>query len=467
MSELPLGNNMIPGNSEKSRMPSHIDTFATLQNTYSKIYSFRYDEALRNSWQYAQDMRQDTFITSKLNKRYLGTINKPWKIESVSQKKQAPEDVITFCENSVSVIPEYHNFQYSLKEAAWYGKQALDCVWGKQRTPDGEITNVVYHAPIMGDKVWFSFDGRPGVMINPIHASKFPESMIRIWERGTLLLLDDETLKSGQFIFQRNLKEDADYFSIYGAGRVTGTGVRDKIYWPWYLRNQSLGWIMEYMQRVGTDGVIVFYYEESNTASEQAAYQNASLIRERNCLVVPRRVEKGSETAATVDHIPFSGAGIEHLRSLVESYYERHIEAMILGGNRIATTSAAAKDSYDEDFKLDFTEILKWDAMCYDSAMNSYYLPRLLEKNGLEQYVRTVKYRTVVPDPTKIEMMTRLSKMLEKVELEENEVREQTGFRNPREGAAVVGGIEQMKELALVGKQFGGGSESGESGERE
>src|ERR1700733_14970067 len=66
----------------------HVLSFAAIWNNISKIYSYRWDEALRHQPENALAMRRDCYIRSLLQERALPTVNRKWQI--VGEDKKDP-----------------------------------------------------------------------------------------------------------------------------------------------------------------------------------------------------------------------------------------------------------------------------------------------------------------------------------------------------------------------------------------
>src|SRR5579862_7694969 len=58
----------------------HVLSFAAIWNNITKIYSYRWDEALRHQPENALAMRRDCYIRSLLQERALPTVNRKWQL---------------------------------------------------------------------------------------------------------------------------------------------------------------------------------------------------------------------------------------------------------------------------------------------------------------------------------------------------------------------------------------------------
>ncbi|WP_420841840.1 phage portal protein family protein [Fimbriiglobus ruber] len=147
------------------------------------------------------------------------------------------------------------------------------------------------------------------------------------------------------------------------AGRAHGVGLRDYVYWAWWLRDEMLSWLTDYMEKVGSMGLLLFYYEDGNPAAEAAAKQAAADARGKSALAVP--VPRGRDKdAAKVEVIAAQTAGAQFLVDMVDRYFERHIERLYVGQSLSAGTagsglggSGVAALHADTKFNL-----LAWDA---------------------------------------------------------------------------------------------------------
>src|SRR5579862_3764594 len=74
------GDQLIDDFLNRGEVLPHVLTFAAIWNNITKIYSYRWDEALRHQPENALAMRRDCYIRSLLQERVLPTVNRKWQI---------------------------------------------------------------------------------------------------------------------------------------------------------------------------------------------------------------------------------------------------------------------------------------------------------------------------------------------------------------------------------------------------
>jgi hypothetical protein len=63
--------------------------------------------------------------------------------------------------------------------------------------------------------------------------------------------------------------EDGEYETPEYAGRIHGVGIRSRIYWTWYQKQETLAWLMEYLER-SAGGFEIWFYPWGNDAAKKA-----------------------------------------------------------------------------------------------------------------------------------------------------------------------------------------------------
>jgi Protein of unknown function (DUF935) len=426
-------------------IPQHVVTFASVMNQFSRTYSHRYDEAIRNSTMNALAMRRDCYIRALLNERQLPTARRSWQLEVDNIRDPKQREVKDHLTKVIKAIPRFTRLRKYLMEAAWYGRYASQGLWS-QMAIDGRPSWVfgrsqegkAAHRPVNGDKLQFGFDGSLRVMVNP--TASFPNGSIVYGERAPLLILDRPEWRQ-QFIVHTHEVDDSDYFEFEMAGAVQGVGIRSQIYWAWWLRDEMLTWAIDFMQKVGTLGLLIFWYEQGNKAAKAETERMAKEASTSSALVMPRPAGKDS-IAFGVEHIPASTAGIEALRGMIADYFERHIERLVIGQTLSSGTEGSGLGGTGvADMHMDTKyQIVAFDAENIDDSLTED-LVETGKRMNFPDVDFPVRFKSVVPDPTNESKLNAITKVWAQVKFPEDEVRNLTGVRGPEEGEQSVGGM--------------------------
>jgi hypothetical protein len=420
----------------------HVYSFNALYQTYSRTYSYRFDEALRHMPQNALAMRRDVYIEALLQERFLPTSQRNWSIWVPNPADPRQAEVAKCTTNAIRAIPRFNSLRLNLLYAGWYGRYGVH-LGLHQRRLDGHVRwTVNTHRPVNGDKIVYDWDGTPEVAINPLAGASYPPELVRRNDRGMTLLKLKRPEHRRQFIIHRHVVDDADYFEAEMGGAIHGVGLRSKIYWAWWMRDEMLSWAADFMQKVGTLGLLVFTYEEGNDRAMKKAEEAAGKASTEVALTMA--IPPGQNTKATnaVQHIAPNNTGIDSLRGMIEEYWEKHIERMIVGqpssggteGNGFGGSAGAALHA---DTKY---QILKWDAGNLDETLSADLVGTLVDLNHGEVDF-PVKFMSAVQSP---EDAARLQAVTEAAALgttfKMDEVRDLTGMAKPDEMDEVVGG---------------------------
>lgn len=431
----------------------HYRTFTSVWNLHSRQYHYRFDEAIRQSPQNALAMRRDAFIMALRQERYYPTANTNWHIETDDDKDPIQQALVKQLTAEVRCTPYLSKLFLSLLEAIWYGR------YGSQITPRQETVNglrvwvVGKHKPVNGDKIQFSYDDIPGVMVNSQWTPP-PEEMANIirGERSNVLLLDQGKWRD-RFIIHKHELDDADFFEGEMAGAIHGVGLRSRLNWVYWLRDEMLAWCVTFMEKVGLLGLLVFYYEEGNNDSFEKAQQAAQSVSHQNAIVVP--IPKGqSKTSAGADLIPASTNGVSTLQEIISGYFERHIERLIVGQSMSSghdqqnSLGGTGRAEFAADTKY---QLLKFDADNLGETLTSDLLGPLMRMN---HSALPFKPRFVfdVPDPRSKDKLASAKSFVDMGgTVIEDEVRKLVGFSRPTDDDDVIGG-QQMPPGGMPGQ---------------
>lgn len=434
----------------------HHQTFAAIWNAFNRTYSYRYDEALRNSREQALAMRRDPFIWGCLDERYGAVCQAPWYVEHDNPEDEGEQAVSSELTKLVKAIPWLTGLFRNLEDAAWYGRYGSQIQVGTVDVNGVPQKGIIYHRPLNGDKIQVRWDGTPAVMIQPALMgdlkAKGAEIEIITGERSPLLVLNKPQFRE-RFLINQFERDDADYYEGEMAGAVGGVGIRSRIYWGCWMRDEMLGWAVNYMRKVGTLGLLVFPYQEGNPESQAAAETNVRQAGNRSALIVPTVTGQDPKSSAPFVISP-NTAGIDALTSMIDSYWERHIERYIVGQNM--------SDGKDNESGLggsgrsQFAATSKYHKIKGDSDR----LAECLTKDLLKPLHRwnypgqRFVYRFVfgIPDPNAAERLKSGTELVAAgVSLLADELREAGGFSKPKPGEETVGGRQELDDGTVLG----------------
>lgn len=417
-------------------------TFAALATNLAKTYRFDADEARRRSWENAMAMRRDAYVMALLRERQLPTAQEAWHLEPDDPKDPnqaaAAADLTCIIERTAYLT----KFRLQLLEAVWYGKYANQVRWDKVSINGREVIGIVDHAPVNGDKLQRQYDGTWCVQINPTWRPENGEpAEIVLAERGALLRLNTPYWRDRFMIHQHEL-DDVDYFEWELAGEINGVGLRSRVSWCWELRDEMLSWAVSYMEKVGTLGLLLFYYEEGNAKQKANAEESAKKASHTSALAVPIR-KGGDKRTSGVEMLPANPAGVAMLQEIISGYFERHMERLIVGqsmssgADNESGMGGSGRAMFAKDTKY---QIIKFDASNLDDTLTRD-LVRPLQRFNRPQDQFGLRFVTDLPDAESAEKLDAAAKAQDMgLDVRAEDVRRLAGLGKPNPGDEVLKG---------------------------
>lgn len=406
-----------------------------------RLYSFRWDEAMRENPENALSMRRDVYYQALLQERWAPTINLEWQVEvdnpNDPQQKLVKEGLGRVWNNT----PDKFNLIRWLLQAEWFGRSGQQCVWDRQAA--GEM-GWVAHDPVHGDGIQFAWDGTPAVLVSWYTAQKYrvtdPHAVIPATDRGAFAIRLYKPEYRRRFVIHKYWREAADYYEGEMSGGVHGVGLRSYLYWAGWMRTEVFSWMISFMQSTGMMDLIILNYEEGNAKSLAQAEANARKISGKLVLLVPRTGGVG-KTWPAAEQLQMNTAGIEVLKQLIEGMFDKYIQMLITGqsmstGNSRSDGLGSAKFAeLAQDTKY---QLIKTSGLALGETLSRDYIEVAKELNyrWADFPVRLVP---VLKDPQSKEKME-FGKILVDcgVEIEEDEFRMAGGYSKPKEGAKTV-----------------------------
>lgn len=455
-----------------------VSTFSGIVGSVSKSYRWAFDEALRNSPANALAMRRDGTVMALLRERQMPTANSKWHLEPEDPKDPHQQEIAEALTDIVKAIPRFSKFRLQLLEALWFGRYGNQMAIGK-RVINGQTRYAVYnHQPVHGDKFIYRWDGTPGVLISQLYSQRYQEQGLlgvtepyvhRLREQGGVVLPTDRGLAlfletpqwRERFAIHMHESEDADFTEPELAGGIYGVGLRHRAYWLWWLRNEVLSSLLDYLARVGAGGLTLIGYEAGNEASKQEALDIGEQLEAGNIILVPKPV--GTEKlTATVDRLEPSQAGSEFLIKIVNEFFDDWMERLFvgqtmsggsdgqgsLGGTGRANFAAQTKD-----------QLVQMDADALDETLTEQVVQPMKRWNfPMEDF--KVFFKTDLAQPNPKEVLEAAKTIVDMGgEVVEQEILEIAGLSTPEPGDKTLGGGQSQ----LGGGPTPGGA-PGESG---
>ena len=147
------------------------------------------------------------------------------------------------------------HFTLHLAERDGYGRYAVQHQFGWQVIKGKRRSVVQAWQPINGDKLAFRYDDGSGRYLNGqvgirVYAGgNIPDAIAGARQseptadQGNAYFL--EPWERGMLAIHRHIIEDGAFKDPLSAGRIHGVGIRDRIYWCWFQKQESMATLME------------------------------------------------------------------------------------------------------------------------------------------------------------------------------------------------------------------------------
>jgi phage gp29-like protein len=451
----------------------HVLTFSSLIGSFSRAY-MNPDQAVMESIDNAHKMTQDLSLTECIENRK--------RLTALLEGEVVPEDKdnpyqVAVGESLAKMMDRIRNFtEYKmwLMDAIWVGRSGIqhrygwENINGRQRLiPKSQHADDPGWAPIKGDKLVFRYDdGRLrhgeyahqcGIrvahnfgVVDRLGRERKLEPVgdglavfLKPWERNTMTI-------------HKHMIEDADFHYSHFAGSLHGVGIRSKIYWTWWLKQEALAFMMQYLER-SAGGTEIFTYpsgdEKALAQVKQAAMEKSA--NGRNVIFFPR--PPGEDAMAYDYNVVENGMmGLDMMKDLVENYFGGQIKRYILGQQMSTEAHSTGMNSGVSDAHMDtLQQLVRYDACGLSDTLTDQTLRYLQLVNYPETAGWRFRYRLKTDDN---DAMARLDAARAAYEMgckiAEKDVMQIVGLGSPRDGDNVLD----------VAKSGGGGGMPGMPG---
>lgn len=374
----------------------HVITFQGIVSSVARVYRPS-DEAIKDSFENARFMRNDCSIMECLEQRKRSTALLDWRLEPQDEGDETQKWLCGKLTPLIAQIPRFMQYREALLEALWYGKYAVQHRFRWKRVCGRDRLVIDKWLPVLGDKLVFRYDDgtqtfdpdqvgiRVGAgfttgssvakrwsvdRINKVEPTDYGLAyMLDAWERDLLAI-------------HKHQIEDGEYEEPQNAGRIHGIGIRSRIYWTWYQKQESMAWLMEFLER-SAFGIEIWYYPWGNDQAKQRTREAAQerIGEGRNIILVPRPL--GEESMAYgVERIEPGMQGADVLKDILANYFGHQIKRYILG--QVLTTEAESTGlgSNLASIHLDtYLQIVKYDAINLQETLTTDLVDPLKKLN--------------------------------------------------------------------------------------
>ncbi len=320
----------------------------------------RWDEALRDSRKNAEAMENDSWLQSLVRERIRGSTSLKWHLEADEPRDKTQKGAADLITRAIDRTPRLRRFIRHLARATWMGRHACQIEWKWQELSGQRCLTIGKHLPVNGDKLGWTLDHEPYVLVGGSDIGQLGKSEVIHTTRGRAVVLRGSWRE--RFVLHSAMPDDVDFFNSEQAGAIHGVGIRSKIYWSWFLRDEFLSWITDHLERVGL-GLVVVFFEQGNPESQAAAERVARNYSRRAVITVPvppgsmgGRIGGGGSAALQVIEAPTAGIEVlDGLRQRIEDQIERFIvgQSMSSGADNESGLGGTGRAQFAADTKRD------------------------------------------------------------------------------------------------------------------
>jgi phage gp29-like protein len=445
----------------------HVITYQAVLTTISKVYR-QSDEALRDSWENARFMLNDPTVRECIEMRQRSVALLDWHLEpddaTDPRQKQLCEDLTKIIEQ----IPRFTQYRENLQQAIWYGRYACKHKMGWRWIRGKKRCCVVGWQPVHGDKLVFRYDDGSHEFDPDQIGIRIGAGFYQAWRTrgGTSDKLDKVSPTDHSMAYflddwerkliavHKHMIEDGEFEDPYSSGRIHGVGIRHRIYWAWYQKQELLAWLLEYLER-SAFGLEIWTYPYGDKEAE-ARMRTAATERignNRNIILVPKPL--GDEgTPYDVRVIEPGMAGADIVDRILREYYGWMIKRYILGQTMTTEAANTGMGSNLGSIHLDtYLQIIRYDAGNLEETLNTDLVKPLLEWNFPHMADIPVKFKIDTESPDvqgKLEAATAAWQMGTRIK--ESDVLELIGLDAPGEEDVAL----QNPEIAAAQMQMRG-----------
>jgi len=454
----------------------HITSFSGLTGAVAKVYR-NADQAIAHSLDNARYMRNDIGIMESLEQRIRLTALLDWHLEPDDPKSQEQKDL---CEKLTKIIQRTRRFtemRKCLLEALWYGRYAVQYRWRRVKIAGKEYVMPAPSRgdespgwkPVHGDKIVFRYSQEPlhgptgellgsvGVQVNIAHITDAMKPYVHQSEHHMAYFFPHWQRSS--LAIHKHMIEDSPYESPFDAGAINGVGIRSRIYWEWFQKQEILAFLMEFLERSAM-GIEIWEYPVGNPEAEAAVKEMATQRSgsNKNVILFPKPQDPEAAGMFDVRHVEPGMAGAQALQNLLETYYGHRIKRYILGQTLSSEADATGLGSGVADIQLDtLMGIVRYDASSHDETLTHEFVEHVKNYNFPHAADIHVRFVSELDTPDAEKQMQGFRDAWEMgARIKESDVLDLIGAAVPNDNDVILQNQQGGQEPAPDGGQFPG-----------
>ena len=451
----------------------HLLTFQSIVGSFSRAY-INPDEAMRDSIENAHLMEKDVGLLESVECRQRLTALLDWEIKPEDEKCQYQVSLAQELQRIISRIRNFTKYRMWLMKAIWSGRSGIQHKYGYTRVNGAlRMMPTPLHRdhngwmPINGDKLVFRYedgwlDSDEGayphqmgirVGVNPGKGKLRVHRDYKLEPVSDGLALFLKPYERDTFCVHKHFIEDADFHHSYFAGSVHGIGIRSKIYWEWFLKQEAFAFLMQYLER-SAGGIEVWTYpmgDPKALAATQAAAKE-KMANGRNIVFFPKPMGDDSESYK-FEVIEPGAMGLDIMQNIIENYFGGRLKRYILGQELSTEAKATGMGSGVAEAHMDtLSQIVQFDASNLEETLT----------HELVRYIQQLNFPETMGWHMRMSLKTKDDKTQERLEalnaayqmgasIAESEVFKTLGLSAPTSGEKVLSMQSQQPAMGMPG----------------
>lgn len=438
----------------------HLLTFQSIVGSFSRAY-VNPDEAMRDSIENAHLMEKDVGLLESVECRQRLTALLDWEIKPEDEKCQYQVSLAQELQRIISRIRHFTKYRMWLMKAIWSGRSGIQHKYGYTRVNGSmRMMPTPLHRdhngwmPVNGDKLIFRYEDG----MNYTDEGAYPHQMgikvgtnpgnkdLRIHRKYKLDPVADgmalflKPYERDTFCVHKHFIEDADFHHSFFAGSVHGVGIRSKIYWEWFLKQEAFAFLMQYLER-SAGGIEVWTYPMGDpkalAATQKAAQEK--MANGRNIVFFPKPMGDDSESYK-FEVIEPGAMGLDIMQNIIENYFGGRLKRYILGQELSTEAKATGMGSGVAEAHMDtLSQIVQFDASNLEETLTHELVRYIQQLNFPETLGWHMRMSLKTEDDKTQERMEALNSAYQMgASIAESEVFKTLGLSAPAAGEKIL-----------------------------